>query len=139
MTIPEREMVNLQTPVTEVITSSKSPKTPVKLPLVVGLLAGVAASTCCVGPLVLLSLGVSGSWIGNLSAMEPFRPIFIALTLVFFGLAYRRLYRRPQACVIGEPCTEPANLPRQRTILWVAGAFVLVVISFPWYGPLLFD
>lgn len=139
MNISERELLRSQEPEAEGVTSTKPSKTPVKFPLVAGLLAGIAASTCCVGPLILLTLGVSGSWIGNLSAMEPFRPVFIALTLIFFGLAYRRLYRQPQACAIGVPCAEPASLRRQRFIFWVAGALVLLVISFPWYGPLLFN
>jgi mercuric ion transport protein len=45
--------------------------------LYVGGLAAILASTCCLGPLVLLMLGVSGAWIGNLTALEPYRPLFI--------------------------------------------------------------
>jgi len=38
--------------------------------LIASIIAGIAASTCCIRPLVLLTVGISGSWIGNLSAME---------------------------------------------------------------------
>ncbi|MBI4487071.1 MAG: hypothetical protein HY655_13765, partial [Acidobacteria bacterium] len=38
--------------------------------LYVGGLAAILASTCCLGPLVLLMLGFSGAWIGNLTALE---------------------------------------------------------------------
>jgi len=43
--------------------------------LAAGGLAAILASTCCLGPLVLITLGFSGAWIGNLTALEPYRPI----------------------------------------------------------------
>lgn len=46
--------------------------------LAAGGLAAILASTCCLGPLVLVALGVSGAWIGNLTALEPYRPVFPA-------------------------------------------------------------
>jgi mercuric ion transport protein len=51
--------------------------------LIAGALAAIGASVCCVGPLVLLAFGIGGTWIGSLTAMEPYRPIFIGLTLLF--------------------------------------------------------
>ena len=48
--------------------------------LAAGGLAAILASTCCLGPLVLITLGFSGAWIGNLTALEPYRPIFIGGT-----------------------------------------------------------
>lgn len=107
--------------------------------LIGGIIAGIAASTCCLGPLVLLTLGISGSWIGNLSAVEPFRPIFIGITLVFLGLAFRKLYLVPQTCAVDAPCAQPANLRKQRIMFWVVSVFVLVIMSFPWYGAYLLD
>ena len=60
--------------------------------LIAGVLAAIGASVCCVGPLVLLALGIGGSWVGSLTAMEPYRPFFIGMTLLFLGLAFRELY-----------------------------------------------
>jgi mercuric ion transport protein len=60
--------------------------------LIAGVLAAIGASVCCVGPLVLLALGIGGSWVGSLTAMEPYRPFFIGMTLLFLGLAFRKLY-----------------------------------------------
>lgn len=107
--------------------------------LIGSIIGGIAASTCCLGPLVLLTLGISGSWIGNLSALEPFRPIFIGITLVFLGLAFRKLYLVPQSCAVDAPCAQPANLRKQRIVFWIVSAFVLIVVGFPWYGPYLLD
>jgi len=107
--------------------------------LIGSIIAGIAASTCCIGPLVLLTLGVSGSWIGSLSAMEPFRPYLMGLTLILLGLAFRKLYLVPQACAIDAPCATPSNLRKQRITFWIVSVFVLIVMSFPWYGPYLLD
>jgi mercuric ion binding protein len=61
--------------------------------LLVGGIAALLASTCCLGPLVLVALGFSGAWIGNLMVLEPYRPIFIGVALVALFLAYRRIFR----------------------------------------------
>lgn len=76
------------------------------LPLIGGVIAGVAASACCVGPLVLLMLGISGSWISSLTDLEPYRPIFIGISLLFVVLAYRKIYIKKEGddCVEGEIC-----------------------------------
>src|SRR5579859_5325518 len=52
-----------------------------------GVLAAAVGSLCCVAPLVLLTLGISGAWIGQLTALEPYRPIFIAVATAFMGIA----------------------------------------------------
>ena len=75
-----------------------------KSSLIAGVLAAIGASVCCIGPLVLLALGVGGTWVGSLTVMEPYRPIFIGLTLLFVGLAFRRLYLVPQVCTPGTRC-----------------------------------
>ncbi len=53
-----------------------------RVALMTGGLAATLASTCCLGPLALVALGFSGAWIGNLTALEPYRPIFIGAALV---------------------------------------------------------
>ena len=103
--------------------------------LVAGVLAAIGASVCCVGPLVLLTLGIGGAWIANLTALEPMRPWFIATTLIFLGLAFRRLYLQPQVCEPGAPCAEPLVLKRQRAIFWVVALAVLALLATPWLAP----
>ena len=53
--------------------------------LFAGGLAAILASTCCLGPLVLVALGFSGAWIGNLTALEPYKPIFAVIALGFIA------------------------------------------------------
>jgi mercuric ion transport protein len=100
--------------------------------LLAGALAAVGASVCCVGPLVLLTMGIGGAWIANLTALEPMRPWLMAATLVFLGLAFRRLYLQPQVCEPNAACAQPAVLKRQRLIFWVVAVLLLALLSVPW-------
>jgi mercuric ion transport protein len=102
-----------------------------------GVGTAVIGSLCCVGPLVLLGLGVSGAWIGQLTALEPYRPLFILVTLIFLGLAFRQLYLLPQRCEAGETCADPRRVRRQRSIFWVVLVGLMALIAFPWFAPLL--
>ena len=100
----------------------------VKSSMVAAALAAVGASACCAGPLILLSLGIGGAWIGNLTALEPYRPIFVALVAVFMVMAWRRLYREP-TCAPGDVCAIPEVAARQRTIFWVVLAMVCLMAA----------
>ena len=104
-----------------------------------GVGAAVVGSLCCVGPLVLLALGVSGAWIGQLTALEPYRPIFIGLMLIFLALAFRQLYLLPPRCEPGESCADPRRVRRQRGIFWVVVAGLGALIAFPWFAQFLFS
>ena len=103
--------------------------------LIAGVTAAVLASVCCVGPLLLLGLGVSGAWIGSLAAFEPFRPYMIAATLIFLALAFRKLYLVPQNCEPGTMCATPQTLRKQRILFWVITLSLIVLMAFPWYAP----
>jgi mercuric ion transport protein len=104
--------------------------------LVAGVLAAIGASACCVGPLLLLMLGIGGAWVAHLTALESLRPWFIALMLVFLGLAFRRLYLQPQVCEPGAACAEPAVLRRQRAIFWAVALALLALLAVPWLAPM---
>ena len=62
-----------------------------------GMAGALLASSCCVAPLVLVMLGVSGAWIGNLTAPEPYKPLFAAVALLFIGLGFQRVLSGPGA------------------------------------------
>jgi mercuric ion transport protein len=100
--------------------------------------AAVIGSLCCVAPLVLLGLGISGAWISQLTALEPYRPIFIGVMAVFIGLAFRQLYIVPARCAPGEACANPRLQRRQRQIFWIVVVGLAALIAFPWYAPFIF-
>lgn len=78
--------------------------------LFAGGLAAILASTCCLGPLVLVALGFSGAWIGNLTVLEPYRPLFIGAALVALFFAWKRIF-------------------------WIVAVLVLVALGFPYVVP----
>ncbi len=99
------------------------------LPIIGGVLAAVGAGLCCAGPFVLLLLGVSGSWISNLTLLEPFRPIFILLVLALFGIAGRRVYRPVEACEPGTACAVPQVRKRRQVIFCLTALTALVLVT----------
>ena len=108
-----------------------------KSSLVAGVIAGIGASVCCVGPLLLLALGISGAWIGNLTALEAYRPIFIGITLLFLGLAFRKLYLVPRACP-ENACGELRVIRRQRLAFWTVAALLLCLLLVPVVVPMFY-
>ncbi len=106
-----------------------------KLALMSGLLAGIGASACCIGPLLLLSLGIGGAWIAHLTALEPDRPIFIILTILFLGLAFRKLYLIPQSCEVEDNCLADRKRHVQRILFWIFVPLSLALVASPWILP----
>lgn len=101
-------------------------------------LAAIGASVCCVGPLILLTLGIGGAWVANLTALEPYRPFFIGLTLLFLGLAFYTLYLVPQPSAPGSSCAVSRPLKRQRLIFWLVAVLLLGLLAVPWLAPLFY-
>jgi mercuric ion transport protein len=98
-----------------------------------GILAALGAASCCVIPFALFVLGVSGAWIGNLTALEPYQPIFVALAVAFIGCGTHLAYRKPKvACADGSYCARPVSSRMVKISLWSAGAFVVIAIGFPY-------
>ena len=102
-----------------------------------GVLGALAASSCCILPLVLFSLGVSGAWIGNLTRLAPYQPYFIAATAVCLGAGYWLVYRsRKIACADGEACARPLPNRAVKTGLIVATALVAGALALDVLAPL---
>ncbi len=101
-----------------------------------GVLGAILASTCCIGPLILVSLGVSGAWIGSLTALEPLKPYFIAATLVLLGLGFWQVYfRKKPACEEGSYCSRPESSLITQTALWVATVLVALAATIDVWAP----
>lgn len=110
----------------------------VKLVAAGGILGAIVASTCCVIPLALFSLGISGAWIGQLTALSSYKPVFIAITLGFLAYGYWLVYRKPkQACADGTACARPLPNRLVKGVLWVSTALVVVAFAWPWIVPLI--
>src|SRR5260370_40604702 len=101
-----------------------------------GLVAALAASSCCILPLALFGLGVSGAWIGNFTRLAPYQPGFIAATLAFLGYGYWSVYRSaPRACADGEACARPLPNRIVKTSLILATILVVAALGLDFIAP----
>lgn len=96
------------------------------------ILAALGAASCCVVPFALFMLGVSGAWIGNLTALEPYQPIFAAIAVGSLGAGFYLVYRKPKiACATESYCARPSSHRLARIGLWTATVLVVVALGFP--------
>src|SRR5882672_3905337 len=101
------------------------------------LLGALAASSCCILPLVLFGLGVSGAWIGNFTQLAPYQPYFVAATLGFLGYGYWLVYRSSKlACVDGGACARPLPNRLVKAGLILATILVVAALGFDVLAPL---
>lgn len=98
-----------------------------------GILAALGAASCCVVPFALFTLGISGAWIGNLTALEPYQPIFAAVALGFIGYGGYLVCRKPKvACADDTYCARPASTRIAKVGLWSAAILVVVALAGPY-------
>ena len=103
-----------------------------------GAISAIAASACCLGPLILVSLGIGGAWISNLTMLEPYRPIFIGVALICMAFAYRKIYWAKSAnlCVPNSLCAKPQINKKYRIIFWLVSVLVLIALLYPYFVTL---
>lgn len=90
----------------------------------------MAASACCTIPLALVSAGIGGAWIGSLTALAPYRWIFVTLAVGALGYAgYNewRLNRQPNC-----DCETDFSSTTRRSLLGVGVLVVLAIVVSPW-------
>ncbi|MFQ5774386.1 MAG: mercuric transporter MerT family protein [Kiloniellaceae bacterium] len=104
-------------------------------------LGALAMSSCCIVPLVLFSLGITGAWIGNLAALYPYKAYFFIATAGFLGGGFYMAYRKPKAadCEAGRYCATALSERINKVVLWASTVLVLAALGFPYYAPLLLE
>lgn len=103
--------------------------------LLAGGLAALLASTCCLGPLVLITLGFSGAWISKLTILEPYQPIFIGAALVALFFAGKRMWRPVARCAPSEVCAQPRVRCAYQMLFVAVCALVLMALVVPLIAP----
>lgn len=102
-----------------------------------GILAAIGASLCCAGPLVLLSIGVSGAWIANLTELDPYRPYFIGLVILLFAWAGWQLFKAPLTgtapCSPEDICANPTVLRNRRVLFVIAAVIAVALVLSPYW------
>lgn len=106
-----------------------------------GILAALGAATCCVVPFALFLVGVSGAWIGNLTALKTYQPLFVGLAVACLGGGYYAVYRKPKTadCVEGSYCASPSSRRTAEVGLWIATLLIIIAVCFPLIARLFLD
>ncbi|VAV88146.1 Mercuric transport protein, MerT [hydrothermal vent metagenome] len=100
-----------------------------------GVVGGLLASSCCVAPLAFVLLGISGAWIGNLTALEPYKWYFVGLSSLFLILGFWYVYfRAAPACEDGSYCASPKSSIIIKTALWIGALLVALSATIDWWA-----
>lgn len=99
--------------------------------LLAGGLAALFASACCLGPLVLIMVGISGAWISHLTALEPYQPLFIGASLVALFFAARKIWRPVAACEPGQVCAIPGVNRVYKLLFGIVVLLLVVAMGLP--------
>ncbi len=101
-----------------------------------GILAALAATTCCVLPLAFTALGISGAWMSNLRAMAPYQPYFVMLSVLAIGYGFYQVYWKPRkACAEDKVCARPIAGNIVKGSLWTGTVIVMAAVTFPLWFP----
>jgi mercuric ion transport protein len=120
-------------------THTTNPNTPTSSPatehggkaLLAGGLAALFASACCLGPLVLIMVGVSGAWISHLTALEPYQPLFMGASLAALFFAARSIWRPTAVCEPGQVCATPRVNRTYKLLFCVVVLLLATAMAFP--------
>ena len=101
-------------------------------------LGAVGATTCCVIPFALFGLGITGAWMGKLTALAPYQPIFVGFALACLAGGAVAIYRgqKAEACTDGY-CARPIARRIAKIGLAVSSVVVLTAVAWPVLLPLL--
>ncbi len=102
-----------------------------------GIVAGIVASVCCIGPLVLTVIGISGAAV--LAKLDFLRWPMVAIVAIVFLAAGWDLYRKRDSCEPGSLCADPKKRRRMVTLYWIGLAIALLAITSPNWVQLIFD
>lgn len=96
------------------------------------IVTAVAASACCLGPVVFSALG-AGALGAAAVRFEPYRPVFLALTGALLIAAFYTTYRSREDEVCADGTCRPASRRAARVVVWIAALIVLLLVTFPYY------
>lgn len=107
-----------------------------KLGLVaLAVLSSIIASSCCVLPLVLVLMGITGAWMVNLTSLQPVTPLFIVIALGTLAWAGYLVFRPATACAYPENASCARTRRLTRLAFFGGAAFIALLLLFPFIAP----
>ena len=104
-----------------------------------GVLSAVAASLCCITPVLALISGASGV-ASTFSWLEPARPYLIGITVLVLGFAWYQKLKPRTAEEIQCACEEDEKPPFMQTkkFLGIVTVFATMMLAFPYYAHIFY-
>jgi mercuric ion transport protein len=99
------------------------------------IMAAIAASLCCIGPLVAVVLGL-GTF-GAAAAFEALRPYLISVTALLLAGAFYLTYRKRAVTCEGGACQVRSASRASKIMLWIVTITVIAFAAFPYYSAAL--
>jgi len=100
------------------------------------LFGALAMTSCCILPLVLVSLGVGGVWIAQLTALYAYKWYTFSFAAGFIAWGFWKVHRAEAGeCSDGTVCARPVNRRIMKASLWLATVVTAVAIVFPYITP----
>lgn len=104
-----------------------------------GMIGAILSSSCCIVPLVLVTLGLGGAWAGSLTALEPYKVYFLAVTALLLAGGFWHVYFKPRkVCTEGIYCGRPLSGRLTRITLWTATALTVLAATINYWAPLFY-
>jgi len=104
----------------------------------VGILTAIAASLCCITPILALIAGTSGL-ASTFSWLEPFRPYFIGLTILILCFAWYQKLKPKNQIDCNCNINEKPKFIQSKMFLGIVTAFAIVMLAFPYYSKIFFS
>lgn len=100
-----------------------------------GALSAIAASLCCITPVLALISGASGA-ASAFSWLEPIRPYLIGVTILVLGFAWYQKLKPRTAEEIQCACEEDEkpSFWQSKGFLGIVTGFAILMLAFPYYG-----
>lgn len=96
-----------------------------------GILAAIGASLCCIGPLLLTILGISGA--ATLTKFESVRIPLILVVILAFAIAGFALFKKRAVCDPDSICANPVKYQRMVLFYWTGLLIAIFGMTSPYW------
>ncbi|MBS3912991.1 MAG: mercuric transport protein MerTP [Bacteroidetes bacterium] len=105
----------------------------------VSVLTAIAASLCCITPVLALISGAGGI-ASSFSWLEPARPYLLGITVLVLGFAWYQKLKPRTAEEMQCACEEDEKPPFMQTkiFLGIVTVFAFLMMAFPYYGHIFY-
>lgn len=105
--------------------------------ILTGIFTAIAASLCCITPIIALIAGTSG-FASAFTWLEPFRPYLIGLTIFFLGFAWYQKIKPKKQIDCNCETEKKVKFIQTKTFLGITTVFAIIMLAFPYYSSIFY-